>query len=251
MANLTRRSLLRGSLGFAAAGTLARPISPMRRPAPRRCGGSQGFAAGRGHRVQEDRRRLREGERQHDRLQHHPVRADAPEDHLGDDQRRRPGPVSEQPGRNHRAVRLERQTGRRHRRRRHAEGGVHRDRAALGYCYNSVEKKRSYYGVPYNQAVFTNHIWKSLVEKAGYKIEDIPKTWDAFYDFFKGVQKKLREQGVRNVYGLGFQVTTNGVDPNCTFQQFPDRLWRPGHRHQGRQAAPRRSARCTRRRSRR
>jgi multiple sugar transport system substrate-binding protein len=51
------------------------------------------------------------------------------------------------------------------------------------------------------------------VEKAGYKIDDIPKTWDGFYDFLKGVQKKLREQGVRNVYGLGFQLTTNGGDP--------------------------------------
>src|SRR5262249_1168595 len=88
------------------------------------------------------------------------------------------------------------------------------------YCYNNVAKKRAYYGVPYNQAVFTNHIWKSLVEKAGFKIEDIPKTWDAYYDFFKGVQKKLREQGTRNVYALGFQVTTNGVDPNWTFHNF-------------------------------
>jgi multiple sugar transport system substrate-binding protein len=88
------------------------------------------------------------------------------------------------------------------------------------YCYNNVQKKRSYYGVPYTQAVFTNHIWRPLVEKAGYRIEDIPKTWDAFYDFFKGVQKKLREQGLRNVYGLGFQVTTNGVDPNFVFNQF-------------------------------
>ena len=39
------------------------------------------------------------------------------------------------------------------------------------------------------------HVWQSLVEKAGYKIEDIPKTWDAYYDFFKEVQKKLRAQG--------------------------------------------------------
>jgi multiple sugar transport system substrate-binding protein len=88
------------------------------------------------------------------------------------------------------------------------------------YCYNGVEKRRSYYGVPYTASVSANHIWRSLVEKAGYKIEDIPKTWDDYYSFFKGVQKKLREQGVRNVYGLGFQVTTNGVDPNSTFNYF-------------------------------
>ena len=88
------------------------------------------------------------------------------------------------------------------------------------HCYNNVEKRRSFYGVPYTLDVFTNHIWRPLVEKAGYKIEDIPKTWDAFYDFFKDVQKKLREQGVRHVYGLGFQVTTNGGDPNSFFNQF-------------------------------
>ena len=88
------------------------------------------------------------------------------------------------------------------------------------YCYNSVEKKRSYYGVPYTTATLPNHIWRSLVEKAGYKMEDIPKTWDAFYDFFKGVQKKLTAQGMRHVYGLGFQVTTQGNDPNNLFNYF-------------------------------
>jgi multiple sugar transport system substrate-binding protein len=88
------------------------------------------------------------------------------------------------------------------------------------YCYNGIEKRRSFYGVPYTAGVSTNHIWRHLIEKAGYNMEDIPKTWDAFYDFFKDVQKKLRGQGVRNVYGLGFQVTTNGVDPNSTFNNF-------------------------------
>ncbi len=87
-------------------------------------------------------------------------------------------------------------------------------------CYNNVEKKRSIYGVPFTMDVLPNHVWKPLVEKAGYKMEDIPKTWDAYYDFFKEVQKKLRSQGVRNVYGLGFNVTTNGNDPNNVFNYF-------------------------------
>src|SRR5437588_1471990 len=92
--------------------------------------------------------------------------------------------------------------------------------ALSAYCYNGVEKRRSFYGVPYTASVSTNHIWRHLIEKAGYNMEDLPKTWDAFYDFFKGVQKKLRAQGVRNVYGLGLQVTTNGVDPNNVFNYF-------------------------------
>ena len=58
--------------------------------------------------------------------------------------------------------------------------------------------------MPYLQASLLNHIWRALVEKAGAKVEDIPKTWDARYDFFKGLQKKLREQGMRNMFGVGF-----------------------------------------------
>src|SRR5947208_6748303 len=87
-------------------------------------------------------------------------------------------------------------------------------------CYNDVEKKRSYYGVPYTVGASMNHIWRPLVEKAGYQMEDIPKTWDAFYDFFKEVQKKLRAQAMRHVYGLGFQLNTAGNDSNARFNDF-------------------------------
>jgi hypothetical protein len=44
------------------------------------------------------------------------------------------------------------------------------------YCYNNATKHRSYYGVPFTQAAMTNHVWRSLVEKAGYQMADIPKT---------------------------------------------------------------------------
>src|SRR5204863_7201869 len=87
-------------------------------------------------------------------------------------------------------------------------------------CYNNVEKKRSYYGVPYTVGASMNHIWRPLVEKAGYSMEDLPKTWDAYYDFFKDVQKKLRAQGSRHVYGLGFQLNTTGNDSNLLFDYF-------------------------------
>jgi multiple sugar transport system substrate-binding protein len=87
-------------------------------------------------------------------------------------------------------------------------------------AYNNVTKKRSFYGVPIRAAVIPIHMWRSLVEKAGYQMSDLPKTWDAFFDFFKEVQKKLRAQGMRRVYGLGFQVTANGVDPNNLFYAF-------------------------------
>ncbi len=88
------------------------------------------------------------------------------------------------------------------------------------YHYNNTTKKRGYYMAPMKLAAWPFHIWKSLVEKGGSKISDLPKTWDAFLDFFKPVQDNLRAQGMRNVYAYGFQVTGNGFDPIMTFNHF-------------------------------
>jgi len=88
------------------------------------------------------------------------------------------------------------------------------------YSYNNITKKRAYYAVPMKAAGIPFHIWQSLVEKAGFKVSDIPNTWDAFLDFFMPVQHKLRAQGMRNIYAYGYQLTANGVDPAITFQGF-------------------------------
>jgi multiple sugar transport system substrate-binding protein len=88
------------------------------------------------------------------------------------------------------------------------------------YFYNNVTKKHSYYGVPVQGGVVPFHVWKTLVEKAGYKMSDIPNTWDAFIDFFKPVQKKLQAQGMRHTYAAGFVVSTTGNDPLNTFHAF-------------------------------
>jgi multiple sugar transport system substrate-binding protein len=87
--------------------------------------------------------------------------------------------------------------------------------------YNNVTKKRSYYCIPDRASVLPFHIWNSLVEKAGYKVADAPKTWDALWDFFKPMQKSLRDKGVRGIYALGLQATTTGpADGNAMFHQF-------------------------------
>ena len=60
------------------------------------------------------------------------------------------------------------------------------------FLYNNSTKQRGYYMAPMKINGVPFHIWRSLVEKAGYNISDIPNTWDAFLDFFKPVQDKLR-----------------------------------------------------------
>ncbi|HJY50143.1 MAG TPA: extracellular solute-binding protein, partial [Stellaceae bacterium] len=47
--------------------------------------------------------------------------------------------------------------------------------------YNKVTKQRGVYYAPFKTTVQPFHIWNSLVEKAGYKLADAPKTWDAFW----------------------------------------------------------------------
>ena len=87
--------------------------------------------------------------------------------------------------------------------------------------YNNVTKTHGVYQAPYKTATLPFHIWNSLVEKAGLKVADAPKTWDAFWDYFKPVQAKLRGQGMRGVYSLGLQATTAGpADGNNLFEYF-------------------------------
>jgi multiple sugar transport system substrate-binding protein len=66
--------------------------------------------------------------------------------------------------------------------------------------------------IPNRMTVWPFHAWKSLLEKAGYKTSDIPKTWDAFLDFFPQVADKLRAQGQRNVYAYSIMISAAGFD---------------------------------------
>jgi multiple sugar transport system substrate-binding protein len=78
--------------------------------------------------------------------------------------------------------------------------------------YNGVTKRRGYYMVPLSQGAEPFHIWGDLVEKAGFRLSDAPSTWDAYWDFFKPMQAVLRGKGMRKIYALGPQITT--VGPN-------------------------------------
>jgi multiple sugar transport system substrate-binding protein len=88
------------------------------------------------------------------------------------------------------------------------------------FLYNGVTKRRGYYMVPMKISGWPFHVWRPLVEKAGFKMSDIPNKWDAYLDFFMPVQDNLRKQGMRRIYAYGYQLTANGVDPIATFNQF-------------------------------
>ena len=88
------------------------------------------------------------------------------------------------------------------------------------FAYNNVAKKRSYYMIPHRMTVTPFHVWKSLLDKADYKPADIPKTWDAFLEFFEQVQTKLRAQGRRNIYAYSIMISAAGFDVIAAFDHF-------------------------------
>src|SRR5262249_36633453 len=88
------------------------------------------------------------------------------------------------------------------------------------YAYNNVTKKRAYYAVPMKCTAVPFNVVRSVIEKGGYNVSDIPNTWDAFLGVFMPVQAKLRANGLRNICGYGYQLTANGVDPGILFQAF-------------------------------
>jgi multiple sugar transport system substrate-binding protein len=92
--------------------------------------------------------------------------------------------------------------------------------------YNKATKERSYYLCPIKQGCVPFHIWGNFVKEAGYDLADAPKTWNAFWDFFKPMQAKLREKGHRKLYGLGLQITT--VGPNDGINLFIQSMFANG-----------------------
>jgi multiple sugar transport system substrate-binding protein len=85
--------------------------------------------------------------------------------------------------------------------------------------YNSTKKQYSNYSIPIKCSTLMNNVWLPLVQDAGFSHGDIPKTQDAFYDFFQSVQVKLRDKGKR-VFGLGYSMATKEADSGNLFAAF-------------------------------
>ena len=73
--------------------------------------------------------------------------------------------------------------------------------------------------MPIKGAALMVQIWRPMIEDAGFNADAIPKTHDAYYDFFQTVQDRLRTKGKR-IYGLGYSMATRDGDSNTLFNSF-------------------------------
>ena len=117
-----------------------------------------------------------------------------------------------------------------------------RDRAAELHLLQRHHEAARFYLAPVKQATSPFHIWGDLVTKAGFKLSDAPKTWDAFWELLQaGAEGTAREGACARSMPWACRSPPSDRTTATACSLFPGRQWRPGHRHQGRQAAHRRS----------
>jgi multiple sugar transport system substrate-binding protein len=88
------------------------------------------------------------------------------------------------------------------------------------YLYNNELKKRSYYAVPIQEQTVHIFYWRDLLKEIGMSEKDIPQDWDGFWNFWKQAQDKLREQGYKDIYGLGLPMSPVPGDTYFMFEHF-------------------------------
>jgi multiple sugar transport system substrate-binding protein len=87
---------------------------------------------------------------------------------------------------------------------------------------NARTGQEALYALPIGLTVNHVHVWKSLLERAGFTLADIPRQWDAFWTFWcDRVQPAVRQATGRNdIYGVGLPMSIKGDDTWTQFHQF-------------------------------
>ena len=87
---------------------------------------------------------------------------------------------------------------------------------------NGKTGEKALYGLPMGQAGNYVHVWKSLLETAGFTLEDIPGRWEAFWSFWcDQVQPAVREStGRDDIWGVGLSMSAEAFDTADEFFQF-------------------------------
>ena len=124
--------------------------------------------------------------------------------------------------RQHRPVGLRRSAGGPHRGRRPAGEHVRSRSCSRRPCCSTAEHRaeRALYALPFGRSTNHLHVWKSLLEQAGFTLEDIPKEWEAFWSFWcDQVQPAVRQAtGREDIWGVG--LVHVGRSPGDTWDQF-------------------------------
>jgi multiple sugar transport system substrate-binding protein len=97
------------------------------------------------------------------------------------------------------------------------------DPDALGSAtlFNATTGRRALYALPMGSGTNHVHVWRNLLEQAGFTLDDVPKQWEAFWSFWcDRVQPAVRRAtGRGDVWGVGLAMSAEG-DTRIQFEQF-------------------------------
>jgi len=86
------------------------------------------------------------------------------------------------------------------------------------YLYNDKTTKKAYYAFPLKQQTMHIQYWIDMLDQAGFKETDIPKTWKEYWSFWcDKVQPASRKATGQRIYGIGQPL---GVDSSDSFYSF-------------------------------
>lgn len=82
--------------------------------------------------------------------------------------------------------------------------------------------RKALYALPMGRSSNHLHVWKSLLEEAGFTVENIPKEWDAFWAFWcDEVQPSIRQtMGREDIWGIGLPMSADNYDTWFQLFQF-------------------------------
>jgi multiple sugar transport system substrate-binding protein len=86
---------------------------------------------------------------------------------------------------------------------------------------NGRAGRRGLYALPMGRSSNHVHVWRSLLERAGFTLADIPKEWEAFWTFWcDRVQPAVRQAlGREDIWGVGLPMSAAG-DTDDELLQF-------------------------------
>jgi multiple sugar transport system substrate-binding protein len=96
------------------------------------------------------------------------------------------------------------------------------DALAWMVLLNQKTGLRALYALPMGRTTNHIHVWKSLLEQAGFTPADIPREWEAFWSFWcDQVQPAVRRAtGRDDIWGVGLPMSADAEDTRQQLEQF-------------------------------
>jgi multiple sugar transport system substrate-binding protein len=96
------------------------------------------------------------------------------------------------------------------------------DALAAATLFDATTGRRALYALPVGFSANHIHVWRNLLEQAGFTLDDIPRQWEPFWAFWcDQVQPAVRRAtGRDDLWGVGLAMSAKANDTHIEFEQF-------------------------------